>query len=288
MCGTSADALRDANPDLDDRALKSDALIRIPLCERWMRYTVVHGDTLYAVARRFMVGVEEIETASNLQTEMLEVGQILVIPRLPEALPATAPAAAVAAAVPSQTTSAISSTPPAMAVSSPSNPQNGPRWMEVRLKDGRRAWAPTGGTIVESGTPAPPQRIVEIARQFVGAPYRWGGETPNGADCSGFVEEVFRLGGHHLPRTADVQFQATQPVANEQMQPGDLVFFSTYEPGPSHVGIFVGDGRFIHASSSKGVTESRLDEDYYARRYLGARRLPEWVQAGAAPTVAQP
>ena len=136
--------------------------------------------------------------------------------------------------------------------------------------------------IVETGTPASPQRVVEIARQFKGVPYRWGGETPNGADCSGFVEEVFRLGGHHLPRTADVQFQATQAVTDDQMRAGDLVFFTTYEPGPSHVGIYIGEGRFIHASSSKGVTESRLDEEYYAKRYLGARRLAEWTDASTS------
>jgi len=125
--------------------------------------------------------------------------------------------------------------------------------------------------------------VLEVARMMLGAPYVWGGESPNGADCSGFVQEVYRLAGHRLPRLADAQFEATAEVPAEEAQPGDLVFFTTYLPGPSHVGIYLGDGRFVHASSSRGVTESSLDERYYHERYLGAHRPLAWL-AAPAPT----
>ncbi len=111
------------------------------------------------------------------------------------------------------------------------------------------------------------------ARRFMGTPYSMGA-TGNGAfDCSGFVMRVFSMHGIRLPRTADVQFSVGQKVQRGQEQPGDLVFFETYLPGPSHVGIYVGNGAFIHASSSRGVTVSNLGDSYYKPRYLGAKRV---------------
>jgi cell wall-associated NlpC family hydrolase len=115
--------------------------------------------------------------------------------------------------------------------------------------------------------------ILGNARRFMGTPYSMGA-TGNGAfDCSGFVMRVFLMQGIRLPRTADVQYSAGQKVPRGQEQPGDLVFFETYLPGPSHVGIYVGNGNFIHASSSRGVTVSNLGESYYKPRYLGAKRV---------------
>lgn len=139
--------------------------------------------------------------------------------------------------------------------------------------------------LITSFQPQAPERVVDMARRLMGVPYRWGGETPNGVDCSGFVEEVFRLCGHRLPRLADAQYAACVEVLSSDMQVGDLVFFTTYLPGPSHVGIYTGDGRFIHASSSRGVTVSALEDTYYAARYLGARRPPAWVAPPAASPV---
>lgn len=116
--------------------------------------------------------------------------------------------------------------------------------------------------------------ILATALSFRGVKYRYGGATPAGFDCSGFVMYVFNRHGIKLPRTADIQYKAGKPVRSQkELQPGDLVFFETYEKGASHVGIFQGNGRFIHASSSKGVTVSGLSEAYYAKRYLGARRV---------------
>lgn len=118
------------------------------------------------------------------------------------------------------------------------------------------------------------QILLSMARQYVGVPYVWAGRSPGGFDCSGFVFYVFDQMGYGLPRMADGQFEVGVPVSRRELQPGDLVFFSTYEPGPSHVGIYLGNDQFIHASSGAGyVTVTSLSSSYYRERYLGARRI---------------
>jgi cell wall-associated NlpC family hydrolase len=112
--------------------------------------------------------------------------------------------------------------------------------------------------------------LTRSAMRFIGTPYVFGGTSPSGFDCSGYTQHVFAMVGIHIPRTADVQFYAAHKIKNG-MRVGDLVFFQTYEPGPSHVGIYLGNGKFIH-SSSHGVMISRLGDSYWASRYLGAKR----------------
>jgi cell wall-associated NlpC family hydrolase len=103
----------------------------------------------------------------------------------------------------------------------------------------------------------------------------WGGESFGGVDCSGFVQAVFRHNGIELPRTADAQFEVGRHVPGAGLQPGDLVFFQTYAEGASHVGIYLGGGQFVHASSSNGVRVDSMSESYYASRFIGARRAAE-------------
>ncbi|MBV8532093.1 MAG: C40 family peptidase [Candidatus Eremiobacteraeota bacterium] len=115
------------------------------------------------------------------------------------------------------------------------------------------------------------QELTRSALRFLGVPYVFGGTSSSGFDCSGFVQHVFAMLGIDLPRTADAQFDAGRPASGGP-RPGDLVFFDTYG-GVSHVGIYLGRGRFVHASSSRGVMVSRLSESYWASRYVGAKRL---------------
>lgn len=117
------------------------------------------------------------------------------------------------------------------------------------------------------------RRIIQNAMQYMGVPYLFGGTTPAAFDCSGYVQYVFRNAGISLPRTADVQYEVGTPVSTAELIPGDVVFFTTYTYGASHVGIYLGDSNFIHASSSRGVTISSLNEAYYSARYIGARRM---------------
>lgn len=114
--------------------------------------------------------------------------------------------------------------------------------------------------------------LTHNAMKFMGVPYVFGGTTAYGFDCSGYVQHVFAMIGVHLPRTADAQYAVAHRIHGTP-KPGDLVFFQTYEPGASHVGISLGGDRFVHASSSRGVTVSSLHESYWAARYLGAKRV---------------
>ena len=115
------------------------------------------------------------------------------------------------------------------------------------------------------------RNLTRDALKFLGTPYVFGGTTSSGFDCSGFVQHVFAMLGVTVPRTADAQFYAGGRVKGG-MKAGDLVFFQTYEPGPSHVGIYLGHGKFVHASSH-GVMVSSLSDSYWSERYLGAKRV---------------
>ncbi|HEX3549344.1 MAG TPA: C40 family peptidase [Candidatus Elarobacter sp.] len=114
--------------------------------------------------------------------------------------------------------------------------------------------------------------LTRNAMRFLGVPYAFGGTSSGGFDCSGYVQHVFAMIGMHLPRTADAQYDAGRAFAG-QPQAGDLVFFHTYASGVSHVGIALGGGKFVHASSSHGVMVSSLHDSYWGARYLGAKRI---------------
>lgn len=116
-------------------------------------------------------------------------------------------------------------------------------------------------------------KAVSYAKQFIGAPYKWGASSGKAFDCSGFTVYIMKKFNVNLGRTASSQFNNGTKVDRDDLQAGDLVFFSTYKKGPSHVGIYIGDNKFIHASSGVDqVTITNLDTNYYKKRYLGARR----------------
>ncbi|WP_332629788.1 C40 family peptidase [Halalkalibacter flavus] len=125
-------------------------------------------------------------------------------------------------------------------------------------------------------------KVVAVAKAQIGVPYRWGGTTPSGFDCSGFMRYVYNQVGISLPRTTAEQYRVGQKVSKSNLRPGDLVFFETYQPGASHSGVYIGNNQFVHASSSNGVSTSSInDPHYWGPRYLGAKRVIEEKQ----PTV---
>jgi murein DD-endopeptidase len=113
--------------------------------------------------------------------------------------------------------------------------------------------------------------IAETAKAQLGAPYQYGGAGPLAFDCSGLVSYVHRRLGIPVPRTAAEQFAAAQPVERTALRPGDLVFFRIDSKQVSHVGVYIGAGRFVHAPrSGRPVGESRLDDAYFVERWAGA------------------
>ena len=133
---------------------------------------------------------------------------------------------------------------------------------------------PSASALNGGNTTGTAQQIIANAKKLLGTPYVWGGTTPNGFDCSGFVQYVFKQSGISLPRTTTEQYKIGTYVSKSNLQPGDLVFLqNTYREGISHVGIYIGSGKMIHASSSKGVVTSDLSTSYYTQHYYGARRV---------------
>ena len=199
-------------------------------------YVVRAGDTLWRISRLLGVRPVTLALANHLSlTSTIHPGLQLVVPKTPPsfALPAAPP---------------------------PAEELRGP------------ADSIPSRTAVPGSRTGFAKRIAALAMSFVGRPYAWSGLGSNGFDCSGLVARVYAAAGRLLPHSSFGQFGVGEPVAREVLTEGDLVFFHTYSAGPSHVGIYLGDQRFVHASYSRGVIVSSINEPYYFERYLGARR----------------
>lgn len=107
----------------------------------------------------------------------------------------------------------------------------------------------------------------------LGSPYKWSGTTTKGFDCSGYTSWVFKKFGIDLPHTSKGQATVGDSVDKDQLRPGDLVFFNTDGKGISHVGVYVGDGKFYHSATDKGVIITKMSDSYYTKRYVTARRV---------------
>jgi cell wall-associated NlpC family hydrolase len=133
----------------------------------------------------------------------------------------------------------------------------------------------TACTPFQREAPPPPASIVlDAAESRLGAPYRYGGSGPDAFDCSGLVAYAHGQAGIVVPRTAAQQFEAATPVPRTELRPGDLVFFRLSGRTVSHVGIYAGGNRFVHAPQSGGqVRFASLDEEIFRRGYVGAGRF---------------
>ena len=260
-------------------------------------HVVRKGDTLGKIARAHHVSVATIQAANGLEGTHLSVGTKLVLPggkahsKRRKARSGTRKRVIVREKTPAEE-------PPPGAQVSLVDPQGSTRptdgWRpptEAELAELARA--SNAADIASKAVAASPavaaakdspearkagesikDRLLRVARRMLEVPYRFGGTTLWGLDCSGFVQKTFAFLDLELPRTAREQFREGLKVAKADLSPGDLVFFRTYAKFPSHVGIYLGDNRFIHASShDREVTIDSLDQPYYMKHYLGAKRL---------------
>lgn len=116
-------------------------------------------------------------------------------------------------------------------------------------------------------------QLNRLVDEVVGTPYKWGGTTTKGFDCSGFILHIFNQYDIKLPRKSKSQSNVGEKVGKDELRPGDLLFFNTNGKGVSHAGIYLGDGEFAHSSSKRGVSISKLSDSYYKTRYVTARRV---------------
>ena len=150
-------------------------------------------------------------------------------------------------------------------------------WAELRLPDGKSGWTHSRQfQLQDAGSRA---GIVETAQLFLGAPYLWGGRSTAGFDCSGFVQTVFELNGVDLPRDTGQQIKVGEKIGKDytKAQKGDLLFFSNSKGRVNHIGIYLGEGRFIHSSGIVKVnglnSDDPLHEESYLKRYMYVRSM---------------
>jgi len=236
-----------------------------------LAHTVVHGESLWSIAQANHISVARLEALNHLTDQsVLQIGQAIVLGTTPQASPAQRHAKIVMRA--SRRRTVVRRV--AAARGNAAVPEAATNAMWVATHTGEAPAPPVSVSIaMAQRILAFDERVTHTALRYIGVPYVWGGTSFDGVDCSGFVYAVFEHNGIDLPRTADSQFEVGRPVATRDLEPGDLVFFETYAPGASHVGIYLGGGRFVHASSSDGVRIDDLSMDYYASRFIGARRL---------------
>ena len=222
-------------------------------------YTVKPGDSLSKIAKHFVVSLSELTATNHIShPQALRAGQVLTIPAKSETGDVTL--LTLNTALPTKNRAAQPRQVPPMDLRSLMTARARLLEQEQRRRDQQQVTQDSGN------------RLVANAQGFLGTPYRWSGSNSRGIDCSGLVYRSMALSGKNVPHNAAALYKMGTPVSYAELQPGDLVFFHTTRSGVSHVGIWIGDNHFIHSSTKYGVVQQRL-AGYYAKRFVGARRL---------------
>ncbi|WP_159462024.1 C40 family peptidase [Salirhabdus sp. Marseille-P4669] len=237
-------------------------------------HTVKTGDTLYSIARKYNVTVDQLKTQNQLTNNTLQIGQVLTVNKTE---PVTAKATTNEDSsiekvqenlkklgyydVPTMTGSYDTSTTSAL-----KNFQS-----DYGLVTSGKA---DSATLTAIDHAVVKQAIIKDSVNYTGVPYLWGGTTPTGFDCSGFVYFMFQKHGVEMSRnTSSGLYKQGTTIADSDLMPGDLVFFSTSGSGITHVGFYMGDNQFISATSSSGIKAVSMDNSYWSKHYVGAKRL---------------
>ncbi|RKQ35912.1 peptidoglycan endopeptidase [Oceanobacillus halophilus] len=225
-----------------------------------MTYTVTSGDSLYSIAKNHHTSVDSIKKWNNLTSNTIYVGQTLKLSDVENKT--------------NQQFHTVKAGDSLYAIAS----KYGTTVQNIKQINGLSSNTIYAGQKLQLSSsnltqPAPNvvHSIIAEGKKYMGVPYVWGGTSPSGFDCSGFLNYVFSKNGISIPRTVETIWKAGKTVSSPSK--GDLVFFETYKTGPSHAGIYLGNKQFLHASSSKGVTISSMDNSYWSARYLGAKKL---------------
>jgi peptidoglycan endopeptidase LytE len=220
-----------------------------------IKYIVENGDSVEKMSERFDVPIDSIKKANHITDNTVNAGEILIIPDSKYEKESVIQLGTMTGATRHQDLNIPD------ALNSKSLDEKVDYYEQQRHAD-------NNFNLITN-------RIINTALMFLGVPYKFGGNSPStGLDCSAYVKKVFGILNIELPRTARDIYHVGRSVKKSQLATGDLVFFRTYARYPSHVGIYLGDNKFIHASSrSKMVTIDDLDFNYYKKRYIGAKRI---------------
>ncbi|MBB6453883.1 LysM repeat protein [Salirhabdus euzebyi] len=265
----SVDKIKSAN-GLSTNNIYVGQSINIPTATVTNRtHTVGSGDTLWSISRQYNTTVQTIKNLNNLSSNAIYVGQKISI----------------SGQASSGSTGGSTTTATSYTVKSGDSLWSISRQHNVTVNQIKQ-WNGLSSNVIrigqtlklqasQSSTPEPAKTslvddIIADAKQHIGTPYVWGGSTPAGFDCSGFLNYVFAQNGISIPRTVASIYDAGSSITSPRV--GDLVFFETYKPGASHAGLYLGNNQFIHASSSNGITISSMDNSYWKQRYLGAKK----------------
>lgn len=222
-------------------------------------YKVAKGDTLPRIAKKTGIRMSELRRLNGLKGNRIKVGQVLALNEPEPAVEERAPVAMAPAGLQLVSKELLNEKELSSTLSELSD-IDADRPVDLAKNIEENSQGISG--------------LKKSAYGFLGARYRFGGNSRGSLDCSSFVQQVFREQKVNLPRTAREQFNVGSEVVRGDLRKGDLVFFQTYAAFPSHVGIYLGNRRMIHASSrDHRVVISSMDTPYYLSRYLGARRV---------------